>query len=459
MYDDVCRRGMLTSAMTVTTATGERVAVAQTTTGARRRVTRRRASTRARAIDGDQVRRDENECILNTYGRGQGEVMVRGEGVRMWDSDGKEYMDFTAGIAVNCLGHADAGVTKAIAHQAALLSHTSNLFHTEPASTLARKLVNSASFADRVFFCNSGTEANEAALKFSRKYAKKQAEKAGLSADEAATETVSFKNGFHGRTMGALALTWKEAYRTPFAPLVPGNSFAVYGDLDSAAQLIVKGKTCAVFVEPVQGEGGIYPADAEFLRGLRKLCDDAGALLVYDEVQCGLGRTGKIWGHQLVTGAEPDLLSVAKPLANGLPIGVVMMKQKVADVMVPGDHGSTFAGGPLVCAVANEVFDRVTKPEFLANVEARGAELKSALRDKLAGHPHLKDVRGSGLLVGVQFDVPAAPLVAALRKDGLLTLTAGAGDVLRLVPPLIVTSADVQKASDMIATRAFDVLK
>jgi len=445
---------------TTTTATTERVALA--THGARwraRRATRVARMTRARAIDGDQVRRDENECILNTYGRGQGEVMVRGKGVLMWDSDGKEYMDFTAGIAVNCLGHADEGVAKALAQQAGLLSHTSNLFHTEPASTLARKLVNSAPFAERVFFCNSGTEANEAALKFSRKYAKKQAENAGLSMEEAATQTVSFKNGFHGRTMGALALTWKEQYRTPFAPLVPGNSFAIYGDLESASKVIVKGKTCAVFVEPVQGEGGIYPADAEFLRGLRKLCDDAGALLVYDEVQCGLGRTGKIWGHQLVTGAEPDMLSVAKPLANGLPIGVVMMKQKVADVMAPGDHGSTFAGGPLVCAVANEVFDRVTAPAFLSNVEARGAELKTALREKLAGHPHLKDVRGSGLLVGVQFDVPAAPLVAALRKDGLLTLTAGAGDVLRLVPPLIVTSADVQKASDMIATRAFDVLK
>jgi len=397
--------------------------------------------------------------VLNTYGRAQGEVMVRGRGVAMWDSDGKEYLDFTAGIAVNCLGHADEGVAKALARQSKVLSHTSNLFHTEPQATLARKLVNSAPFADRVFFCNSGTEANEAALKFSRKYAKVAAEKAGVSADDAATETVSFKNGFHGRTMGALSLTWKEGYRKPFAPLVPGNTFATYGDLDSAAQAIVKGKTCAVFVEPVQGEGGIYPADAAFLRGLRKLCDDAGALLVYDEVQCGLGRTGKIWGHQLVTGAEPDLLSVAKPLANGLPIGVVLMRQKVADVMVPGDHGSTFAGGPLVCAAANEVFDRVTQPAFLANVEARGEELKSALRSKLAGHPRVKDVRGAGLLVGVQFDVPAAPLVAALRKEGLLTLTAGAGDVLRLVPPLIVNSAQVQKASDMIAKTAFDVLK
>ena len=408
--------------------------------------------------DANEIRKNERECVLQTYGRGETEVMVRGKGCVLVDTEGREFLDFTAGIAVNCLGHSDEGVAKVMAEQARTLTHTSNLFHTEPMSTLARKLT-ATSFADKVFFCNSGTEANEAALKFSRKYAKTRAQENGKSASEAAFETVSFKNGFHGRTMGALSLTWKEGYRTPFEPLVPGNTFTPYGDLEKAKEVIVKGRTCAVFVEPVQGEGGIYPADAAFLQGLRKLCDEADCLLVYDEGQCGLGRTGRIWGHQIVKDAEPDLLTVAKPLANGLPIGAVLMKEKVAAVMAAGDHGSTFAGGPLVCAVANEVFDRVTSPAFLANVTDRGNELKNSLSDKLKGHPHLVEVRGAGLLVGVQFDVPAAPLVKACRDEGLLTITAGKGDILRLVPPLIVSSAEIQKAVDIISRCAFAELK
>ena len=409
------------------------------------------------SVDADEVRKNERECVLQTYGRGETEVMVRGKGCALFDAEGREFLDFTAGIAVNCLGHADEGVSRVIAEQAKTLTHTSNLYHTEPGATLARKLT-ATSFADKVFYCNSGTEANEGALKFARKYAQTRAVAAGKTANKAATETVSFENGFHGRTFGALSLTWKEGYRTPFAPLVPGNSFAPYGDLEQARRLIVKGKTCAVFVEPVQGEGGIYPADADFLRGLRKICDDADALLVYDEVQCGLGRTGKLWGHQLVEDAEPDLMTVAKPLANGLPIGAVLMKQKVADVMAPGDHGSTFAGGPLVCAAANEVFDRITAPGFLANVTARGEELKSAIATALADHPRLREVRGAGLLVGAQFDVPVGALVQACREDGLLVITAGAGDVLRLVPPLIVTSAEIQKAATIVAKRAREVV-
>ena len=409
-------------------------------------------------VDADEVRKNERECVLQTYGRGETEVMVRGKGCALFDASGKEFLDFTSGIAVNCLGHADEGVARVIAEQARTLTHTSNLYHTEPGATLARKLT-ATSFADRVFFCNSGTEANEGALKFARKYAKTRAQALGKNAGDAAWETVSFENGFHGRTFGALSLTWKEGYRAPFAPGLPGNTFTPYGDLEKARQVIVKGRTCAVFVEPVQGEGGIYPADAEFLRGLRAICDEADALLVYDEVQCGLGRTGKLWGHQLIKDAEPDMMSVAKPLANGLPIGAVLMKEKVAAVMAAGDHGSTFAGGPLVCAVANEVFDRVSDPAFLANVTERGNELKSSLTEKLAGHPRLREVRGAGLLVGVQFDCPAAPLVAACRARGLLTITAGKGDILRLVPPLIVSSAQVQKATDIVKECAFEALR
>lgn len=224
----------------------------------------------------------------------------------------------------------------------------------------------------------------------------------------------------------------------------------MYGDLQSAREAIVKGKTAAVFVEPVQGEGGIYPADAAFLKGLREICDEAGALLVFDEVQCGLGRTGHLWAHQAVD-VEPDIMTVAKPLAGGLPIGAVLCTEEVASAMKPGDHGSTFAGGPLVCHAALAVFDRVTTDGFMENVVTRGEQLRNGLREALKGNTHVKEVRGSGLLVGVQLDVPAGPLVGKCRDAGLLVITAGAGDVLRLVPPLVVTAEEVDAAIAIIA--------
>ena len=282
---------------------------------------------------------------------------------------------------------------------------------------------------------------------------------------------LAFADGFHGRTMGALALTWKaraqrqmsawlllpplrppthltqkqEGYRKPFAPVMPGVQFAPYGDLEAAVALIKRGKTAAVFVEPVQGEGGVRPAQAAFLAGLRAACDSAGALLVFDEVQCGLGRTGTLWAHE-ATGVTPDIMTLAKPLAAGLPIGAVLCTQAVADAMAPGDHGSTFAGGPLVTAAANYVVDTVRQPAFLAAVSARGAQLVDGLRAALAGVPHVVEVRGSGLLVGIQLDCQAGPVVEAARAAGLLVITAGKGDILRLVPPLVVSAAEVEQA-------------
>ena len=416
----------------------------------------------ARNVNAEEVQRNENECVLNTYGRAKSRVITHGKGVLCFDSEGNEYLDFTAGIAVNCLGHADEKLAKVIAEQAKTLLHTSNLYHTEPQASLAKKLVET-SFAERAFFCNSGTEANEACVKFARKYHYEKFRKMSRSDQEfykkPATETVSFKNGFHGRTMGALALTWKEQYRKPFEPLMPGNAFATYGDLKSAAKVIKRGKTAVVFVEPAQGEGGIFPADAEFLKGLRKLCDENDCLLAYDEVQCGLGRTGYLWAHQKIgKECEPDLLSAAKPLANGLPIGCVLMKQKVADAMQPGDHGSTFAGGPLVCRAALHVFDRVQEPGFLDNVKTNGEYLKDTLAEGLKGHPMFKEVRGTGLLVGVQFTDMAAPLVKACGENGLLVITAGKGDVLRLVPPLVVTKEQIDKAVEIICEQALKVM-
>eukprot|EP00892_Ulva_mutabilis_P002349 jgi/Ulvmu1/12114/UM084_0040.1 len=393
---------------------------------------------------------DEAKYVLQTYGRPSDLVIVRGEGSKVYDASGKEYLDFAAGIAVNALGHGDARWVKAVKQQAGELMHTSNLFHTVQQVDLAKRLVES-SFADKVFFCNSGTEANEGAIKFARKYARITA---GADAQdenaEVPTELVAFTGSFHGRTMGALALTAKTQYQKPFLPIMPGVSQAEFGSLESAAEHIKKGRTAAVFVEPIQGEGGVNPSTQAFLEGLRQLCDEAGALLVFDEVQCGVGRTGKLWAHEHF-GVEPDILTTAKPLAGGLPIGAVLMKQRVADVMSPGDHGSTFAGNPLVCAAANATFDVIAEPAFLADVERKGERLRSALRDACGDNAHVVEVRGSGLLVGVQLDVAGGGVVEAARGKGVIVITAGTGDVIRIVPPLTCTDAEIDHCAAVVA--------
>eukprot|EP00197_Chlamydomonas_leiostraca_P006408 CAMPEP_0202867010 /NCGR_PEP_ID=MMETSP1391-20130828/8478_1 /ASSEMBLY_ACC=CAM_ASM_000867 /TAXON_ID=1034604 /ORGANISM="Chlamydomonas leiostraca, Strain SAG 11-49" /LENGTH=459 /DNA_ID=CAMNT_0049547005 /DNA_START=140 /DNA_END=1519 /DNA_ORIENTATION=- len=395
-----------------------------------------------------KVMKEESEYILQTYARAP-VVLSHGQGAKVVDVEGREYVDMAAGIAVNALGHSDPRWLAALTEQAGALAHTSNLYHTLPQVELAKRLVQH-SFADKAFFCNTGTEANEGAIKFARKWARV---KAGIDPyDPAATapyELVSFTSCFHGRTMGALALTYKEQYKTPFYPMMPGHQLAEYNDLESARKVIVKGRTAAVFVEPVQGEGGVTPAQKEFLAGLRKLCDDAGALLVFDEVQCGLGRTGKLWGHELY-GVAPDMMTLAKPLAGGLPIGAVLMKQHVADVMRPGDHGSTFAGNPLVCHAACTVFDVIADPAFLASVEAKGQRLRSGLRRTMGQNPHVKEVRGVGLLCGVQLDIMAGPVVDAARELGVLAITAGKGDVIRLVPPLVVTDEEIDACCEVL---------
>lgn len=401
---------------------------------------------------------DEKRYVLQTYGRPD-VVFVRGEGTKMWDTDGKMYLDFAAGIAVNALGHGDPRWVAAVTEQANLITHTSNLFHTAPQAALARRLCES-SFADRVFYANTGAEANEAAIKFARKYAKVTAGLDAYNADtvgDAASEIVSFTNSFHGRTLGALALTYKEQYKTPFEPVMPGAVMSPYRDLQAAAANIKRGKTAAVFVEPVQGEGGIHPAGAEFLAGLRKICDDTGALLVFDEVQVGLGRTGKLWAYENY-GIEPDMMSLAKPLAGGLPIGAVLMKQKVADVMLPGDHGSTFAGNPLVCHAACTVFDIIADPAFLADVERKGKALREGLTKALAGNSHVTEVRGSGLICGIQLDQMGSKVVEAARDEGLIIITAGKGDTLRLVPPLTVTDEEIKTCCEIVAEVAGKVL-
>ncbi len=381
----------------------------------------------------------EADYVLHTYNRPD-IVFSHGEGMYLYDSDGNKYLDFTSGIAVTALGHSDPDWVTAVAQQAARLTHVSNLFHTAPQAQLAQKLVEN-SFADKVFFCNSGAEANEAALKFARKYARTQ-----TPSPTAKSKTVAFTGGFHGRTMGSLSATYKAQYREPFAPLVPGIVFAPFNDL-AAAHAAIDDDTCAVIVEPIQGEGGVNPATPHFLQALRAACDAHHALLIFDEVQCGLGRTGQLWGHQQF-GVTPDIMTLAKPLAGGLPIGAVLVTQAVADVMQPGDHGSTFAAGPLVCAAANVVFDKLNQPGFLQAVQENGAYLKHRLQTLEL--EEIVEVRGHGLLVGVALNQPAAPIMAAARDKGVLILTAG-DDVLRLAPPLIVTKSEIDTAVSTIA--------
>ncbi len=379
----------------------------------------------------------ERHYLVQTYVRPD-MALSHGEGCYLWDCDGRRYLDFMAGIAVVALGHADAEWVAAVQAQAGRLAHVSNLFHTAPHVELARRLVEN-SFADRVFFCNSGSEANEAALKFARKVAR-------VAGHENKTGIVAFTGSFHGRTMGALAVTAKEAYRAPFAPLVPGVTFAPFNDVD-AARAAIGPQTCAVIVEPVQGEGGVNPATGDFLRALRAACDDHGALLIFDEVQCGLGRTGTLWAHEAV-GVAPDMMTLAKPLANGLPIGALLVTEAVAGALQPGDHGSTVGAGPLVCAAGCVVFDRVSAPAFLAEVREKGAYLLERLR--ALGSPHISAVRGSGLLVGVELDTPVAPILAAARERGLLIINAGA-HVIRLAPPLVVTREQIDEAVELLA--------
>lgn len=392
-------------------------------------------------MDTSGIIAEEARYIVPTYTRPE-IVFTHGQGAYLYDTDGKRYLDFAAGIAVTALGHGDKEWVRAISEQAGKLAHVSNLYHTAPHVGLARRLVEN-SFADRVFFCNSGSEANEAALKFARKFARVQKARQG---DFAKTKVVAFSNSFHGRTMGALAVTHKAKYREPFEPLVPGVTFAPFNDLASAAQAI-DGETCAVIVEPVQGEGGVHPAKPEFLTGLRTLCDENQALLIFDEVQCGLGRSGNLWAYQGY-GVEPDIMTLAKPLAGGLPIGATLVTEQVAQVMGVGDHGSTFAAGPLVCSAANVVFDRVNRPNFLGSVRTNGEYLMAFLG--ALDSEKVVAVRGVGLLIGVEFTTPVAPLITAARERGLLVIKAGE-NVLRLCPPLIVTPEQIEAAAAILS--------
>lgn len=393
---------------------------------------------------------------LQTYGR-PAVVFTHGKGSYVYDIGHREYLDFTAGIAVNALGHSDPEVARVLFDQAKQVVHLSNLYYNVPAGELAEQLIEatvaSGSFkASKIFFSNSGTEANEGALKFARKVAK-----VGLKEGQENKKfgVVSFTNGFHGRSMGALSATPNPKYQKPFWPLVPGFVHAPFNDVAAVDQYVTE-ETCAVIVEPIQGEGGINVGTEAFLKKLRARCDQVGAMLIYDEIQCGLGRTGKLWAHQNYSAdCAPDMLTMAKPLANGFPIGAIMITDKVAEKIVIGDHGTTFGGNPLGCAVASSVFRRINTPEFLEDVRVNGEHFRERLESIQS--PLIKEIRSKGLILGLEFKVDPAPLVALARERGLLIITA-ANNTVRFVPPLNISKAEIDQGVQILkeAIAVFD---
>lgn len=364
-------------------------------------------------------------------------ILDHGQGSRLWDLEGKEYIDLGAGIAVNALGHQHPALVRALESQTRKLWHTSNIYFTEPAIRLAEALVESCC-AERVYFCNSGAEANEAAIKLARKYA-------SLHHPPEKREIISFEGSFHGRTLAAVTATAQPKYHQGFEPLPGGFRYCAFNDIDAVAAMISTERTCAVLVEPVQGEGGVIPADPEYLQALRKLCDAHQALLITDEIQCGMGRIGHFWAHAWA-GIEPDVITLAKALGCGVPIGAMMAGKKVAETLQFGSHGSTFGGNPLACAVALAAVQELAKPELLARVHAVGQRLREALENLGQRTGLFQEVRGLGLMLGAVLSEDwrgkAGELSELARQHGVLILQAGP-DVLRFLPPLVISDEEL----------------
>jgi acetylornithine aminotransferase len=371
------------------------------------------------------------------YGSRAPICIVRGEGARLWDSDGREYLDFGAGLAVANLGHCHPRITGAIREAAATLLHVSNLYHTAPQIHLAKMLCEH-SFAERVFFCNSGAEANEAAIKLARKYGRARG-----ASDR--YEIIATRNSFHGRTLGALSATGQERYQHGFEPMMPGFKHVAYNDL-RAMERAIDSRTAAIMVEPIQGEGGVHVPDDDYLPGLRKLCDATGVLLILDEIQTGMARTGKLWAYEHA-GVAPDIMTLAKGLANGVPVGAMLAREDVASVLTAGTHGSTFGGTPFVASVALATLATLIDEK----ISERAARLGRYLVDALRTFPSdaVREVRGRGLLIGIELAKPAAPVVDACREKGVIVLSAGE-KVARLAPPLIVDERDCDRVLETL---------
>ena len=398
----------------------------------------------------DKQMMDRAEHVLyKTYNRFP-VVFDHGQGVKLYDTEGNEYLDFGAGIAVMGLGYGDEEYTQAVKEQLDKLTHISNLFYNQPSIEAGEKLL-AVSGMEKVFFTNSGTEAIEGALKIAKRYHyNKLHEAMGDGCDgcedkepDMTGEIIAMHHSFHGRSIGALSVTGNAHYQEPFKPLVPGIRFAEYNDLDSVKALI-NDKTCAVIMETIQGEGGIYPATEEFLKGVRALCDEHDMLLILDEIQCGMGRSGEMFAWQRY-GVKPDVMTVAKALGNGLPIGAFLASGKAATAMVPGDHGTTYGGNPFVTAGARAVLDIFEKRHIVEHVREVGAYLSEKLEELAAECSVVKEHRGIGLIQGLELTVPVGPVVSkALLEEKLILISAGANTI-RFVPPLVIEKADVDE--------------
>ncbi len=378
---------------------------------------------------------EAEDAILHTYNRYQ-IVLDKGEGVHLYDVNGKEYLDFAAGIAVQSLGYNNKEYTQALKDQIDKLTHISNLYYSVPMVEAAEK-VKKASGMEKVFFTNSGTEAIEGALKVARKYSY-------AKYGENRYEIIAMNHSFHGRSMGALSVTGNEKYRKPFEPLIGGVRFADYNDLESVKSQLTD-KTCGIILETVQGEGGIYPATEEFLKGVQALCEEHDLVLILDEIQCGMGRTGSMFAWQEY-GVMPDVMTCAKALGCGVPVGAFVLGKKVAETsLAPGDHGTTYGGNPFVCAAVSKVFDLYEKEQIVDHVQKVGAYLEEKLNALVDKYDFLKERRGKGLIQGLEVEGrPVGEIVNRALEHGLIIITAGS-NVLRFVPPLVITNADVDE--------------
>ena len=376
---------------------------------------------------------ETNSELVHTYNRFP-VVLDHGEGVYLYDTEGKKYLDFAAGIAVCGLGYSNEEYKTALKNQIDLLTHTSNLYYNTTCGKAAKALLKACEM-DKVFFTNSGTEAIEGAVKLAKKYYY-------VKNGKADAEIIAMQHSFHGRSMGALAVTGNKHYQEAFGPMIPGIKFAQYNDLDSVKEL-VNDKTCAIIFETVQGEGGIYPATKEFIEGVRKLCDEKGILLILDEIQCGMGRTGSMFAFQQY-GVKPDILTVAKALGCGVPVGAFAATEEVAKALVPGDHGTTYGGNPLACAAATKVFELFEKQHVLDNVKEVSAYFEEKLDELVETIDVVVERRGMGLMQGLELSVNPKDVIAKALDNGLILFSAGT-NVIRFVPPLVITKADVDE--------------
>jgi acetylornithine/N-succinyldiaminopimelate aminotransferase len=407
------------------------------------KMARQKISAKGKPLSPAQIRGAEARYLMNTYRRPP-VVFTHGCGCRLYDSQGREYLDFLGGIAVNALGHAHPRLVRVIRREAGRAIHLSNLFQNPYQAPLARKLVEWSGL-DRVFFTNSGTEAIDGALKLARAYAHAKGAAGGAAPK---TRILALENSFHGRTFGALSITHPAKYREPFAPLVPGVEFVRFddaGDLESKFDNTVG----ALVLETIQGEGGIFPVSEAFWQRARALATQHDAALIADEIQCGLGRTGRHFAYQKFT-SRPDILAVAKPLAGGLPLGAIIANEKFASAFVPGMHGTTFGGGPLICAVALEFLNVIEDSNLLANIRERGAELRQGIEKLASKFDFIREVRGEGLIVGIDLSIDGAAIVTEALRGGLL-INCTHEHILRLLPPFIIRRKDVAEFLSKLA--------